>query len=320
MARLQGLPAPWTHDPILANHRFTNTFRASDRTSQYLIAEVLYQGSQLPSEVVFRTLLFKLFNRVSTWEHISRVVGFPTWREFSLDTYSRVLDALQASGNTIYSAAYLMPSPPFGASRKHRNHLALIQHIMLDGAPQRIATSPSLESVYATLRSYPSLGDFLAYQIAIDLNYSSILHFSEMDFVVAGPGARDGIQKCFQSTAGFSDADVVRLVTERAPYEFARLSLTFQSLWGRSLQLIDCQNVFCEVSKYARVAHPEITGRLHRFRIKQKYSPSEGPLPQLYPPRWALEIPSALRWRREGTTSPTGSAPNQRDTYGVAAD
>ena len=34
--------------------------------------------------------------------------------------------------------------------------------------------------------------------------------------------------------------------------------LDFQNLWGRRLQLIDCQNLFCEVDKYSRVypAHP----------------------------------------------------------------
>ena len=28
----------------------------------------------------------------------------------------------------------------------------------------------------------------------------------------------------------------------------------FRDLWGRPLQLIGCQNLFCEVDKYARVA------------------------------------------------------------------
>ena len=40
------------------------------------------------------------------------------------------------------------------------------------------------------------MGDFLAFQLLIDLNYSNLTDFSEMDFVVAGPGARDGIRKC----------------------------------------------------------------------------------------------------------------------------
>src|SRR5690348_12746124 len=61
-ARLQGQAAPWTTDPILRRHRFTNCYRAADRVSQFLISRVIYQGSQEPDEILFRTLLFKVFN------------------------------------------------------------------------------------------------------------------------------------------------------------------------------------------------------------------------------------------------------------------
>jgi len=47
------------------------------------------------------------------------------------------------------------------------------------------------------LRSYPAIGGFLAYQYFIDLNYTPVLMFDEMEFVVPGPGAQDGIRKCF---------------------------------------------------------------------------------------------------------------------------
>jgi hypothetical protein len=49
----------------LAGRLFTNAYRAADRVSQYLIRNVIYQ-SDLPGnadELVFRILLFKLFNR-----------------------------------------------------------------------------------------------------------------------------------------------------------------------------------------------------------------------------------------------------------------
>ena len=131
---------------------------------------------------------------------------------------------------------------------------------------------------------------FLAFQFAIDLNYSELVDFSEMDFVVAGPGARDGIRKCFGARVGHSDADVIRAVTAMAEQEFARLGLRFNTLWGRPLQLIDCQNLFCEVDKYSRVAHPEATGGSGRTRIKQRFTPASSSLPQWYPPKWGLGI------------------------------
>jgi hypothetical protein len=166
--------------------------------------------------------------------------------------------------------------------------------MMRDGAPRRVAYAKSLHDVFLILRSYPSLGDFLAFQYAIDINYSEMINFSEMDFVVAGPGARDGIRKCFREMGGFSEADLIRVVTDMAESEFERAQIRWQTLWGRKLQLIDCQNLFCEVGKYARVLHPDVQGNSGRTRIKQKFRPNAGPLPQWYPPKWGIRPPEVL--------------------------
>lgn len=295
MRRVLGSAPPWTEDPILSGHRFTNTYRASDRVSQYLIRHVIYDGSQKPEEVLFRTVLFKLFNKIETWETLRTKLGELSWREFSFEGYAKVLDRLLDDGERVYSAAYIMPSPAFGSPRKHRNHLRLVEHMMADGAPRKLAKVGSLRGAFELLRGYPSLGDFLAFQFAIDVNYSELTDFSEMEFVVAGPGARDGISKCFRDTAGLTEAEIIQVMAERAGLEFERLGKKFESLWGRSLQLIDCQNVFCEVGKYARVAHPDIEGESGRTRIKQKFVPRSTPVPQWYPPKWGL--PSSFEQR-----------------------
>jgi len=281
--------------------------------SQYLIRHVLYEGSQKPEEVFFRTILFKLFNKIQTWESLRSRLGVLNWREFSFEAYATVLDRLLDQGERVYSAAYIMPSPAFGSPRKHRNHLRLVEHMMADGAPKKLAKATSLRAVFELLLGYPSLGNFLAFQFAIDLNYSELTDFSEMEFVVAGPGARDGIRKCFKDTAGLTEAEIIQVMAERADEEFGRLGMRFQNLWGRSLQLIDCQNVFCEVSKYARVAHPDVVGESGRTRIKQKYKPRPEPIPQWYPPKWGFKIasgpsflPTSIRIP-ERTYAPNGS-------------
>ena len=293
--RVQGLPPPWTADPIIARHRFTNTYRASDRVSQYLIKHVIYCGDQTAEELFFRIMLFKIFNRIETWDLLSETLGeLPSWRYFDELRYCRALDDAMDRGCRLYSAAYIMPSPKFGASRKHRNHLRLLTQMMRDGAPRAIEACRSLKEVYETLLAYPSMGPFLAFQYSVDLNYSELTDFSEMDFVVAGPGARNGIRKCFANTDGLTDAQVISCVTERADEEFGRLGLSFDKLGGvRPLQLIDCQNLFCETDKYARVAHPEYVGTAGRTRIKQRFAARELPLPaQFYPPKWG--VPASL--------------------------
>lgn len=163
--------------------------------------------------------------------------------------------------------------------------------MMRDAAPSRIERAGSLSQVFDVLRSYPSLGNFLSYQFAIDLNYSEMTDFSEMDFVMAGPGARDGIRKCFVETKGIEEDLIIRAMADVASREFERLGLRFETLWGRPLHLIDCQNLFCEVDKYARVVHPEMLGHTRRQRIKQRFAPKSPELPQWYPPKWHLAPP-----------------------------
>ena len=293
MQRVAGLQPPYTNDPVLSAHRFTNTYRASDRVSQYLIKNVIYDGSQSLEEVFFRTMLFKIFNRIDTWETLNKKIGFPTWKTYNFEKYARIFDSIMDNGKTLYSAAYIMPSPAFGSPRKHRNHLQLIEFMMKNKIHKQIEGAKSLSEVFNSLLSCPSLGAFLAFQFTIDLNYSSIIDFPESQFVVAGPGAKDGIRKCFTDTAGLDEATVIHAVTEMAENEFSRLGLTFQNLWGRPLQPIDCQNIFCEVDKYARVMHPEYMGKSGRSRIKQKFNYNASSLPQWYPPKWKIKLPKA---------------------------
>jgi len=88
-----------------------------------------------------------------------------------------------------------------------------------------------------------------------------------MDFVVAGPGAKDGIFKCFGPATRGVEAAIMRYMSGAQEEHFARRRLNFFGLYGRRLQLIDCQNLFCEVDKYAGVARPVIGGYSGRTHI-----------------------------------------------------
>ncbi|MFE9115731.1 nucleotide kinase domain-containing protein [Streptomyces collinus] len=291
-ARLARRAQPWTDDPILAGHRFTNCYRAADRVSQAVIGDVIYRGPQEWEDVFFRTLLFKIFNKESTWALISREVGEVRWGTYDYRVYDRVLSAAFGRGERLYSAAYIVPPPQLGEERKHRNHLRLLEMMMMSSAPEKVLTAATLREAYEVLLGYPAIGPFLAYQFVIDLNYAAEMPFSEMDFVVPGPGARDGIRKCFGPAADGIEAEVIRYMADTQDEHFARLGLAFAGLRGRPLQLIDCQNLFCEVDKYARVAHPEIAGISGRSRIKQTFRLSPAPVPAWFPPKWGINEPS----------------------------
>ena len=290
--RARGAAQPWTSNTVLRTYKFTNAYRASDRASQFLIRHVIYRADlpKSPREVFFRILLFKLFNKIETWELLERSFLSITFEDYRFTHYDEVLTRAMRDGRRIYSAAYIMPpgSRAFGQPAKHQNHLLLLERMMEDGLPARLAQTRTMQEGFEKLRAYPTIGDFLAYQFITDVNYSEITDFSEMDFVVPGPGARDGLRKCFTDPGGLNEPELIRLMADLQEHEFERLGLNFRSLWGRRLQLIDCQNLFCEVDKYARVAHPQIVGRTGRTRIKQKFKPTPTQIELFYPPKWKL--------------------------------
>ena len=289
-ARLENRPWPWTNDAVLQEYKFTNAYRASDRVSQYLIRNVIYKGDGSPNELFFRVLLFKVFNRIDTWELLRREVGEITFRNYTFRHFDRILTNAMANGARIYSAAYIMPSGGSGAGpgRKHSMPLRLIEKMIRDGLPEKIAKARSMAKAFELIREYPTIGDFLAYQYITDLNYSPLTSFSEMEFVVPGPGALGGVRKCFSDPGGLTESELIKVVTERQEQEFDSLGLSFKSLWGRPLQLIDCQNLFCEVDKYARVKHPEFSRPGDRTRIKQRFKPTVVPIKPWYPPKWRI--------------------------------
>lgn len=290
--RLGQALGPWTTDPILVKHRFTNVYRAADRVSQYLIKDVIYACDFAPRDTIFRVLLFKLFNKVETWALLEAQFGRLTIKAFDVEAFDRVLATAMATGQTIYSAAYIMPTAPRSALgvSKHRTHLELLRYLLKEDLIAGLEAATTLRGLYQLLISLPSIGPFLAYQFAIDLAYSPLFNFSEDDFVQPGPGALNGLAKCFDSLGDYSPAEAIEWVKDRQELEFEKRGLQFRTLWGRRLHLIDCQNLFCEVDKYSRVAHPEFNGVTDRSRIKQRFEP-RGALPTpWFPPKWQLDV------------------------------
>ena len=96
--RFRGETPPWTSDRILTEHKFTNAYRASDRVSQYLIRHVIYRDD-LPKtapEIFFRIILFKIFNKIETWERLEKALGAITLEDYSFARFDKILTAAEA--------------------------------------------------------------------------------------------------------------------------------------------------------------------------------------------------------------------------------
>ncbi len=280
-----------TKDPILREYKFTNVYRVCDRVSQYLLSHVIYNKVEAytPEDMLLRILVFKIFNKIETWEYIEQTYGEISINHFDVKEISLLLSARQIYA-PIFNNAYMMT----GSHKrydylptKHEKWLTMVKKEFLgEGVVDKILQAQSLEEVYKLLRNCSFLGGFLAYQYAIDFNYSPYINFDENSFVVAGIGAIRGIQKCFISHgASYEDAILytkLHFKELQKKYGFT----DFKPLKGHEPTLLDLQNCFCETDKFLRAKMPDLL--VGNKRIKQKYKPANESIDYVFPPKWNI--------------------------------
>lgn len=287
--KIDGDPAPWTHDKILQEYKFCNSYRVNDRVSQYLLKNVIYNGNNYNYEdMLFRIILFKLFNKESTWELLSKNFGDILLKNFNTKKYSIVLENAISNGTKIYNDAYIScANKAFGYDRKHDNHLALLDKMFnIDKMQDKIIKCNTMQNAFNIIKGYPLIGNFMAYQLVTDINYSAFVNWKENEFTVAGPGSLRGIKKCFIDKGTMTNEDIIKYMYMHQDEEFKRLNLNFKRIGNRPLQLIDCQNIFCELDKYCRQALPDL--KSNRTKIKKHYVPKKDKIEYIYPPKWEI--------------------------------
>lgn len=294
--RLEGHPGPWTDDPILSTYKFCNVFRAADRVSQYLIREVCYPDAVVDEDdLAFQITAFRTFSNIATWEGLVERLGrAPTLEDLADGSFERALTNIRTETGRLYTGAFILcATDAYGRQQKHLNHVELFKDMFLhNDAGARISDATSLREVYDIIHGFPLMGDFMSYQTATDLNYSTLTDFSENDFTQPGPGALRGIKKVFADTGGWKPADIIQWMVDNQEREMDRRGLQFHGLFGRPIHAIDAQNLFCETDKYCREALPELASA--RSRIKAKHTANDSPIDYFFPPKWNLEVSRAL--------------------------
>ncbi|KAJ6542687.1 hypothetical protein B0H19DRAFT_1171453 [Mycena capillaripes] len=309
--RRAGMPAPWTSNPIFLKYKFCNAYRVLDRTSQFVVAEVIEKGSQTRTELLFRILLFNCFNRIETWQLLRGTFGAKlTWKDFNLAAYNKVLTAAINRGMSLFSGAYMKIGRKLDYHANHMRHLQLLE-ILMDALPDVLEGPNYAAEVYEQIAAYPGMAAFTTYQLMISLSYSKLLNFSANDFVVAGPGASSGLVKMFGSSMRRAkdavpdiEADVLRWMVTTQRTHFRRLGLEFAFLRGAGgeeldLDLADLEHAVCEVDKYARKAHPGVRGMDSRTQMRCTFHASPDPLAAVpvLPKAWADPARRAVRVR-----------------------
>lgn len=264
LKRRAGEPGPWTEDPVLRAWRFCNVRREDDRVTIWF-RENIRDPLRNDPNVLFATVAFRWFNTIETGEAIKPWLLTGAWDRAQV---LHVLEGLLHQGKHIFTGAFMINSAP--GKPKHIDVLDnldwCLQHF------HRVHPCATKEAAFKSLLAVPRLGNFAAYQVIVDLQYTYLLENAPdlNTFTVAGPGCAKGISLCFYDTPdwysyGNKGHQVAMLQMMRDTHECGMADpKLWPSEWPR-LPLSDVENGFCEYAKW-RTGH-------NGLRLKRKFTP-----------------------------------------------
>jgi hypothetical protein len=278
---------PWTEDPVLRQERFTNVYRELDPGTIYAVEHIL-EVDAAESDRIFNVMLYRLIGRSET----HAALGFQRVESFDPEHFVARLRWLRDVCHLPpFTAAYMVSGyTQMGSAEKAVNIGRLFAQLGEQFTPfiRRLKAADTLPDAYSAIRGQAGFGNFLAYQIIVDLLYPlrkqggrPLLLFSPDDWASAGPGASRGIRMLLRPGAGAGDLEVMRWLRLHQHEEFARLGIAFPYLLNgrgerRDLSLANIQNCLCEFHKYVKIRSG--TGRGRRKFAPRPTEPLQLPL------------------------------------------
>lgn len=187
LRRDAGQSFPWTQDKIFQTWRFCNVHREHDKTTTWLREQVripLRNADNL--KIVFATVAFRWFNRISTGERIrDLLIG-----EWDAEEARRRLVGV----SPVVTGAYMIKSPD-GMS-KLDGVLWCIENARKNYLPRFVPSwGSSLHDAWDDLRHVEFLAGFLSYEVITDLRWTKVLSGAHdiMTWTNAGPGCARGL-------------------------------------------------------------------------------------------------------------------------------
>ena len=281
------LPPPWTKDPLLRDYKFTNVYRELDYGTLWYLSHV-YPAPEVQRrprlELVWRTLIYRLVNRVQTFEKIP-IISYQDWPRL----HRLWLDSLRKLHKTesVFTGAHL--TLPVGAGNSGSSKVDKLG-LVLKGAYKQFETlcldlerAKDLQAAFHILRRIECVGPFISYEICCDLMYVKFLPFKENDWVNPGPGCKTGIRLIFPTTKTDEGCrGRIQELQRSQESRFRRLGLSFPYLHrGELLTLRSIEHSLCEYAKYWKAKHG--VGKARILFKPRDWPNAQGQLPFRFP-------------------------------------
>ncbi len=243
--KLQGLPWPWTSDPLLRDFRWCNVRRLDDRVSQELF-EVWYRPEADDRTLFAAVLLGRLINWPQALVESTR--GQP-FQISDLPLVCSNLNERADRGDKVFTGAYIVPGVP--GLKKVDSVCLLVEKILAHPLP---VLAGSMRETWGNLLQFGGMGRFLAGQVVADLAHLPPGQtWGDADsWAPLGPGSARGLNRLLgrPKDKALSQDDFDKYLPELMSVVRPRTT----DIWeDRKLQAFDQQNVLCEHDKYCRL-------------------------------------------------------------------
>ena len=255
-------PKPWTNNPILQNYKFTNVRREHDKTTIHLLNMLEEHKDASYGNKIMNIVLYRLFNKIET----SQLIG---WVDFSRydDADLRAKLSSAAPGFVYFTNAFYTTGMRQGFKKYYPDETfqpIIIPRVCNDmkvDVVKAIKRAQTPQEVIDALKLFNGIGDFLSYQMFVDLTYLDEFPWSENEFVVSGPGCVAGLSELFEDRGGLSFDELLFWLRDNCPITRDMCMELMVDLpeHDRYMNLMSLENCMCELSKYIRAA--EGTGR-----------------------------------------------------------
>jgi hypothetical protein len=280
-----GLPAPWTKDPILQDFKFTNVRREHDRETKWLLDQVVNNEELDYDNKIMNCILYRMYNKSSTLELVYAANNGHTYLPIQFDGFDAMDEERIRRGlkeklkddpkYTFFTNAFLTCGLKVALGNQDDTNdsfmpmriIKFARKLYEDGIVDKIKKAKDQKEVFNAIKSYNGLGEFLSYQIFVDLTYIPEFPFSENEFTISGPGCIRGLKAVFEDFDGMTYDEALFWLRDNIDVEFTvrgwkwEPHKLFDDLpeHDRYMNVMSLENCHCEISKYIRAV--EGTGR-----------------------------------------------------------
>lgn len=255
-------PKPWTNNPILQNYKFTNVRREHDKTTIHLLNLLEEHKDASYGNKIMNIILYRLFNKIET----NQLMGWVDFKHYDDQELRGKLSQVKP-GFVYFTNAFYTTGMRQGFRRCYPDEgfePIVIVRVCNDRKKEIVSAIKKAKTpmdVIDALKLFDGIGNFLSYQMFVDLTYLPEFPWSENEFVVSGPGCIMGLDMLFDDRGGLSHDELLFWLRDNCPITKEKCMELMVDLpeWDRCMNLMSLENCMCELSKYIRAV--EGTGR-----------------------------------------------------------